>query len=159
MFFLPWCECAWLRCHWSKATICGIMTESHYVRIPLKHSNTTAPKHFSGLSIACPSPGLCKVMIYVAPYLPHHALQVCGESSAKSFVDNQVLGQYLICSRAALSSQERWTSWNRFRAGPQKQSEGWSSSTMKTGQGSWAYETWRRPHGDLIVTFQCLKEA
>jgi len=37
--------------------------------------------------------------------------------------------------------------------------EGWSTSHMKTGWGSWASSAWRRLWGDLIAAFQYLKGA
>ena len=36
-----------------------------------------------------------------------------------------------------------WSCWSRSRGGPQRCPEGWSTSAMKTGWGSWACSTWR----------------
>ena len=51
-----------------------------------------------------------------------------------------------------------WSCWSGSRGGPQRWSEGWSTSLIEKGWGSWALSAWRREsHRDLIMDIQYLK--
>ena len=63
-----------------------------------------------------------------------------------------------VSSSGALSTGKSWTCWSGSRGGPQKWSEGWSTSPMRKGWESWGCSAWkRRLWGDLIAAFQYLK--
>ena len=54
-------------------------------------------------------------------------------------------------SSGALSTGETWICCSRFRAGPQEQSKGWSTSTMRKRWESWSCSAWRRESsGDML---------
>jgi len=46
-------------------------------------------------------------------------------------------------SCGVLSTGRTWTCWSGSRGGPQKFSEGWSTSPMRTGRESWGCSAWR----------------
>ena len=49
-----------------------------------------------------------------------------------------------VSSSGALSTGKAWSCWSKSRKEPQKWSEGWSTSPMRTGCESWGCSAWRR---------------
>jgi len=47
-------------------------------------------------------------------------------------------------SSGALNTRRTWTCWSRFRGGPQKRSEGCSTSPVRSGWESWGCSAWRK---------------
>ena len=47
-------------------------------------------------------------------------------------------------SSGAPNIRRTWTCWNGSRGGPQRWSEGWSTSPPRTGWGSWGCSAWGR---------------
>jgi len=67
-------------------------------------------------------------------------------------------------SSGALSTGKTWSCCSRSRGGPQKRSEGWSTSPVKKGWESWGCSAWRReaagrPCCGLLVPEGAYKEA
>ena len=44
-----------------------------------------------------------------------------------------------------------WMCWSGTRGGPRRWSEGWSTSPMRTGWGSWGCSAWRREGCDVTL--------
>ena len=49
-----------------------------------------------------------------------------------------------VFSSGATNIRRTWTCWSESGGGPQRGSQGWSSSPMKTGWESWGCSAWRR---------------
>ena len=67
--------------------------------------------------------------------------------------------QNTACRPGAPSTRRTWSCWSGSRGGPQRWSEGWSTSPSRKGWESWGCSAWRRQWGDLIAAFQYLKGA
>jgi len=48
-------------------------------------------------------------------------------------LDSNLIHRFYFSSSGALSTGKTWTCWSRSREGPQKRSEGWSTSPVRTG--------------------------
>ena len=49
-----------------------------------------------------------------------------------------------VYSSGAPNTRRTWSCWSRSRGGPQRSSEGWSTSPERTGWESWGFSSWRR---------------
>ena len=59
----------------------------------------------------------------------------------------------------APSTKKTWSCWSRSRGGPQRWSQDWSTSAVRTSWESWGFSAWRSLLQDLTAAFQYLKEA
>lgn len=60
-----------------------------------------------------------------------------------------------VSSSVAFNARGTWSCWRVSTGGPQRSSEGWSTSPMVKGWESWESSAWKREglRGDLIVAF------
>ena len=74
------------------------------------------------------------------------------------------MNKYMIYSRNCIKVASTFIRWSRSRGGPQRWSEGWSNSAVRTGWGSWGCSAWRREGSGVTLeqpssTFRGLQEG